>query len=68
MRFRLIASLSQLPAEVLTCVALFADGDLDGAEARVRAYLLAHGDHVEAMRLLASIGIARGVFDDPEIL
>ena len=63
-----IASLSQLPAEVLTCVALFADGDLDGAEARVRAYLLAHGDHVEAMRLLASIGIARGVFDDPEIL
>jgi tetratricopeptide (TPR) repeat protein len=63
-----IASLSQLPAEVLTCVALFADGDLDGAEARVRAYLLAHGDHVEAMRLLASIGIARGIFDDPEVL
>jgi tetratricopeptide (TPR) repeat protein len=63
-----IAGLSQLPAEVLTCVALFADGDLDGAEARVRAYLLAHGDHVEAMRLLASIGIARGIYDDPEIL
>jgi tetratricopeptide (TPR) repeat protein len=63
-----VASLSQLPAEVLACVALFADGDLDGAETRVRAYLLAHGDHVEAMRLLASIGIARGIFDDPEIL
>jgi tetratricopeptide (TPR) repeat protein len=63
-----IASLSQLPAEVLTCVALFADGDLDAAEERVRAYLLAHGDHVEAMRLLASIGIARGIYDDPEVL
>jgi tetratricopeptide (TPR) repeat protein len=63
-----IARLSQLPAEVLTCLALFADGDLEAAEARVRAYLLAHGDHVEAMRLLAGIGIAQGVFDDPEIL
>jgi tetratricopeptide (TPR) repeat protein len=63
-----IASLEQLPAEVLTCVALFADGDLDAAESRVRAYLLAHGDHVEAMRLLASIGIARRVYDDAEIL
>ena len=63
-----IARLSQLPAEVLACVALFADGDLDAAEARVRAYLLAHGDHLEAMRLLADIGIAQGVYDDPEIL
>jgi tetratricopeptide (TPR) repeat protein len=63
-----VASLSQLPAEVLNCVALFADGDLEAAEARVRAYLISHGDHVEAMRLLASIGIAQGVFDDPEVL
>jgi hypothetical protein len=30
--------------------------------------LLKHGDHVEAMRLLARIGIARKVFDDAELL
>ena len=34
----------------------------------VRAYLLQHGDQVEAMRLLARIGIARKVFDDAELL
>jgi tetratricopeptide (TPR) repeat protein len=63
-----IARLSQMPAEVLACVALFADGELEAAEARVRAYLLAHGDQVEAMRLLADIGIAQGVYHDPEVL
>ena len=44
------------------------DGDLEAAEPMVRAYLLQHGDHVEAMRLLARIGIARKVFDDAELL
>ena len=44
------------------------DGDLEAAEPMIRAYLLQHGDHVEAMRLLARIGIARKVFDDAELL
>ena len=38
------------------------------AEPMVRAYLLNHGDEVEAMRLLARIGMARKVFDDAELL
>ena len=63
-----VAGLEQLPAEVLSCVALFSDGELEAAELRVRDYLITQGDHVEAMRLLASIGIARRVFDDAEIL
>ena len=38
------------------------------AEAIIRAFLLRHGDHPEAMRLLAKIGMARDVLDDAEIL
>ncbi len=63
-----VATLRKIPAEVVTATGLFEDGDLDAAEAMVRAYLLKHGDQVEAMRLLARIGIARKVFDDAEIL
>jgi tetratricopeptide (TPR) repeat protein len=63
-----LATLKNLPPEVLNATALFSDGDLTPAEQIVRAYLLEHGDHIEAMRLLARIGIAREVFDDAEIL
>ena len=63
-----VATLRNLPQEVVTATGLFADGDLDLAESLIRAYLLKHGDHVEAMRLLARIGIARKVFDDAELL
>jgi tetratricopeptide (TPR) repeat protein len=62
------AKLQTLPPEVLVAAGLFADGDLSAAESRVRAYLLSHGHHVEAMRLLAGIGIARKVYDDAELL
>jgi tetratricopeptide (TPR) repeat protein len=62
------ARLQNLPAEVVTATGLFVDGDLDTAESLIRAYLLEHGNHVEAMRLLAGIGIARKVFDDAELL
>jgi tetratricopeptide (TPR) repeat protein len=62
------AKLQNLPPEVLLAAGLFADGDLDAAESRARAYLLSHGHHVEAMRLLANIGIARKVYDDAELL
>jgi tetratricopeptide (TPR) repeat protein len=63
-----VATLQHLPPEVVAATALFSDGDLLLAENLVRAYLLKHGNHVEAMRLLARIGIAREVLDDAEIL
>jgi tetratricopeptide (TPR) repeat protein len=63
-----VATLQKLPSEVVTATGLLMDGDLDAAEPMVRAYLLQHGNHVEAMRLLAGIGIARKVFIDAELL
>jgi tetratricopeptide (TPR) repeat protein len=63
-----VATLKRLPPEVLTATGLFSDGDLSAAENIVRAYLLKHGNHVEAMRLLARIGIERDVLDDAELL
>jgi tetratricopeptide (TPR) repeat protein len=63
-----VAMMQKIPNEVVTATSLFQDGDLDAAEPLVRAYLLRHGNQVEAMRLLARIGIARKVFDDAELL
>jgi predicted Zn-dependent protease len=63
-----VATLKTLPPEVITATSLFSDGDLAPAEQIVRAYLLRHGDHPEAMRLLARIGLARDVLDDAELL
>jgi predicted Zn-dependent protease len=63
-----VATLKSLPAEVLTATSLFSDGDLVPAEEIVRAFLLRCGDHPEAMRLLARIGMARDVLDDAELL
>jgi tetratricopeptide (TPR) repeat protein len=63
-----VAKLKTLPQEVITATGLFSDGDLLAAEKIIRAFLLAHGDHIEAMRLLARIGAALEVFDDAELL
>ncbi len=63
-----VATLKGLPPDIVTATGLFADGDWLPAENVVRAYLLKHGNHVEGMRLLARIGIERGVLDDAEIL
>ena len=63
-----VATLGRLPPEVVTATSLFSDGDLVPAEAIVRAFLLRHGDHPDAMRLLARIGMAHGVLDDAEYL
>jgi len=63
-----VATLKKLPQEIVTATGLFLDGDLDVAESLIRGYLLKHGDHIEGMRLLARIGVARNVLDDPEIL
>jgi predicted Zn-dependent protease len=63
-----VATLRKLPQPIVVATGLFADGDLEAAEALIRRYLIEHGDHVEAMRLLARIGIAHKVYDDAELL
>ncbi len=63
-----VAMLKKLPADIVTAMALFSDGDLASAEPLLRAFLLKQGHHIEAMRLLARIGIAREAFDDAQLL
>ena len=63
-----VATLKHLPPDVVTATSLFEDGDLDPAEAIIRAFLIKNGNYPDAMRLLARIGIAREVFDDAEKL
>ncbi|QUD89170.1 tetratricopeptide repeat-containing sulfotransferase family protein [Phenylobacterium montanum] len=63
-----VATLKAMPPEVVTATSLFSDGDLVPAEQIIRAFLLRHGDHPEAMRLLAKIGMAHDVLDDAELL
>jgi tetratricopeptide (TPR) repeat protein len=63
-----VGTLKKLPPEVVTATALFSDGELGAAEELVRAFLIKHGHEVEAMRLLARIGIERDVLDDAQLL
>ena len=63
-----VAILQKLAPEVVTATGLFADGDVDAAETLIRAHLLSQGNDIEAMRLLARIGVVRKVLDDAELL
>jgi tetratricopeptide (TPR) repeat protein len=63
-----VATLKSLPVEVLEATTLFANGEVGAAEQMIRAFLLRHGDHIEGMRLLARIGVARDVLDDAQLL
>ena len=63
-----LTTLGALPTEVVTATSMFYDGDIHEAERIVRGYLLARGNHVEAMRLLAKIGTKLDVLDDAELL
>jgi tetratricopeptide (TPR) repeat protein len=63
-----VTKLGELPTEVVTATSMFSDGEVYPAEQMIRAYLLSHGDHVEAMRLLAKIGMQLEVLDDAELL
>jgi len=62
------ATLAALPPAVVQATALFADGDVKHAEGIIRAFLLEHGDHPEAMRLLAKIAVEYDVLEDAEAL
>jgi len=63
-----VTTLGALPTEVVTATSMFSDGEVHEAERIVRGYLLAHGNDVEAMRLLAKIGTKVDVLDDAELL
>jgi tetratricopeptide (TPR) repeat protein len=62
------SKLKSLPPEVITATGMFFEGELAASEKLIRAFLLRHGDHVEAMRLLARIGVKRDILDDAEVL
>ena len=63
-----VATLETLPPEVVRATSLFSDGELGLAEHITRAFLIGHGDHPEAMRLLARIALAHDALDDAEVL
>jgi tetratricopeptide (TPR) repeat protein len=63
-----VASLRAQPADIVLANSLFTDGDLEQAESLTRTFLIQHGDNIEAMRLLARIGIAHKVFLDAHVL
>ena len=63
-----VATLRQLPPEVVRAGSLFSDGELVLAENILRAYLLKVGHHVEAMRLLARIAHQHDELDEAELM
>ncbi|HYK99672.1 MAG TPA: sulfotransferase [Steroidobacteraceae bacterium] len=63
-----LARLRSLPAPVIAATNLYCDGELAAAEKMIRAFLLEHGDQIEAMRLLARIGFDLEIYDDAELL
>ncbi len=63
-----VAKLASLPAAVVTASSLFADGEVHEAERVIRQFLQTHDTDVEAMRLLARIGMKLDVLDDAEFL
>jgi tetratricopeptide (TPR) repeat protein len=63
-----VATLRQMAPEIVIATGHFSDDELEPAEEIIRTYLLKVGNDVEAMRLLARIGLKRDVLDDAEIL
>ena len=65
---RYLGELASLPATIVTASSMFNEGEIYPAERIVRQFLLTHGNHIEAMRLLAQIGVKLDVLDDAEFL
>jgi len=63
-----VTTLAKLPPEVVLATNLFVEGEVYAAEQLVRRFLQRHGDHIEAMRLLAQIGVKLEILDDAEFL
>ena len=60
--------LSELPAELLSVSSLIHEGKLFQAETLCRAFLKKNPHHIEAMRLLALLGMKLFIYDDAEFL
>ena len=63
-----VAQLAALPRDIQLACSKFFDGDRVLAEDLVRQYLTVHGEHVEALRLLAKMASDAGAELDSEIL
>jgi tetratricopeptide (TPR) repeat protein len=63
-----LATLRQLPSEVVAANSLLADGDLSSAEEVILTYLRKDGDNVGALRLLARILTERDAPGEAEVL
>ncbi len=63
-----VTKLKTLPVAVVTATSMFADGETHEAERLIREFLKSHPNDVEAMRLLARIGMKLDVLDDAEFL
>ena len=60
--------LSALPPELLSVASFVQEGRIYKAEQLCRAFLQRNGHHVEAMRLLADIGMKFNAYDEAEFL
>ncbi len=60
--------LNQLPPELVNVMDLIHENKLYKAERLCRDFLQKHKHHIEAMRLLADIGIRLSIYDDAEFL
>jgi tetratricopeptide (TPR) repeat protein len=60
--------LSALPPELLSVASFIQEGRIYKAEQLCRAFLQREGHHVEAMRLLADIGMKFNAYDEAEFL
>jgi len=65
---RHVERLKILPKELLGVSTLINEKRLDQAESQCRQFLIRHPKNVEAMRLLARIGMNLGIVDDAEVL
>ena len=63
-----VAKLKTLAPAVVTATSMFADGETHEAERVIRQHLQTSPRDIEAMRLLARIGIKLDVLDDAEFL
>jgi len=61
-------NLARMPPAVVSANSMFAEGETVPAERLVREHLQRHPQDIEAMRLLARIGMKMGVLDDAEFL
>ena len=66
--FAQYSHLSALPPELLSVASFIQEGRIYKAEQLCRAFLQRNGHHVEAMRLLAEIGMKFNAYDEAEFL